>query len=313
MPSFVPAPRILASLAAALAATTGVGVGLTVVTLGISDAAAAAADAGEIATATTGIVAEGAVVEVAVEAGTTLVRTAVLEASEELIAEIESVFETMIIDDPELVQIGVLPWIGAGATAAGGLTAIAPPTVPQLFAPGKAPKPARNDPSRIPHALPSGAAEEAQGKWIGQEQPKKDDKTLVLYYKPGWTTSQNAQATKKAAQLEVLAAGGQLVAAPVSDDDRAIDQRAIYNVTHGLAASTVHPGEDVDHIHELQLGGSISPSNLQLLDASVNRSIGAQIASQIRRDGTNTKYSRVVIIDPPRGVFVPPGDENTPQ
>ncbi len=38
---------------------------------------------------------------------------------------------------------------------------------------------------------------------------------------------------------------------------------------------------DVDHIHELQLGGVDDFSNMHLLDYRLNRSLGAQIAAQI--------------------------------
>ncbi|RKR76409.1 hypothetical protein [Frondihabitans australicus] len=304
---------ILVSLVAAVAATSAAGLGLTVFTFGISDAVAAGADAGEVATASAAVVAEGLTVEAAVGAATGTVETVVIEASEELIAEIESIFETMVIEDPELVQIGALPWIAGGAAAVGGLTAIAPPTAPSL-APGKGSKVPRNDPTRIPYALPSGAEDKAEGKWITQKQPRKDDKTLVLYYNPKWKPFQIAQASKKARQLNAIAATGQLVATVPPPRVNAVP---IYNADHGLPLSTPHPGQDVDHIHELQLGGNpIDPTNLQLLDSSVNRSIGAQIAAQIKRDAAidpTKPYTRVIIIDPPLGVAVPPGDKPAPQ
>ncbi|AMM18988.1 hypothetical protein AX769_01080 [Frondihabitans sp. PAMC 28766] len=304
---------ILATLAAAVAATSGAGLAFTPVTFGLSDLAAAGADAGEIATASGAVLAEGAALEALVATETAAVETAVLEASEALIAEIESIFETMVIEDPVLTQVGVLPWLGAGTGAAGLLAPIAPPTVPQMLVPDK--PPARNDPIRIPYTLPSGEAEEAEGKSIGQKQPTKRDRTLVLYYKNDWDTNQNAEASKKAAQLDAFAAMGQLIATPVSLAARNVNQRAIYNRSHGLPAGTKHPNRDVDHIHELQLGGNaVDPGNLQLLDPSVNQSIGAQIASQIRRDGgVGTKYTRVIIIDPPQGMIVPSGDPNGPK
>ena len=117
----------------------------------------------------------------------------------------------------------------------------------------------------------------------------------------------------KAIQLEQIAEQGNLVATEVDPDDRKIDQRAMYNDDHHLPLATQHEGFDVDHIHELQLGGSVDPSNLQLLNASVNRSIGAQIHSQIVKDGIGTEYKHVVIIEPPMGVTVPEGRAGGPE
>ena len=49
---------------------------------------------------------------------------------------------------------------------------------------------------------------------------------------------------------------------------------------------------DVDHIHELQLGGKDSVHNSWLLDSSVNRSTGSQIRQLI--GGTESKPPTVV-------------------
>jgi hypothetical protein len=51
---------------------------------------------------------------------------------------------------------------------------------------------------------------------------------------------------------------------------------------------------DVDHTHELQLGGSDTPGNLQFLDRSVNRSIGAQISRQTKGLPKGTKIDEIV-------------------
>jgi 5-methylcytosine-specific restriction endonuclease McrA len=51
---------------------------------------------------------------------------------------------------------------------------------------------------------------------------------------------------------------------------------------------------DVDHVHELQLGGSDVSDNLQFLDRSVNRSIGAQISQQTRNLPKNTKIDEII-------------------
>lgn len=49
------------------------------------------------------------------------------------------------------------------------------------------------------------------------------------------------------------------------------------------AGGEVPPGMDVDHMIDLQLGGADTLTNMSPLDLSVNRSLGAQIAAQIRR------------------------------
>jgi 5-methylcytosine-specific restriction endonuclease McrA len=43
--------------------------------------------------------------------------------------------------------------------------------------------------------------------------------------------------------------------------------------------------KDVDHIVDLQLGGTNKITNLQMLDIKVNRSFGSQISKQIKEDG----------------------------
>jgi hypothetical protein len=53
---------------------------------------------------------------------------------------------------------------------------------------------------------------------------------------------------------------------------------------------------DADHTHERQLGGADHPKNLRLLDRSVNRSIGAQVAPQIRGLSEGSIITDVVII-----------------
>lgn len=39
---------------------------------------------------------------------------------------------------------------------------------------------------------------------------------------------------------------------------------------------------DVDHLHELQLGGMDEVRNLKMLDSSVNRSVGVQIKNALK-------------------------------
>lgn len=52
---------------------------------------------------------------------------------------------------------------------------------------------------------------------------------------------------------------------------------------------------DVDHIVDLQLGGSNKTSNLAPLDASVNRSLGAQIAAQLKNYDTGTVFGKFIL------------------
>ncbi len=51
---------------------------------------------------------------------------------------------------------------------------------------------------------------------------------------------------------------------------------------------------DVDHIHELQLGGQDIRSNLQMLDQGVNRSFGAQVRHQLGKLPDGTKITKVI-------------------
>jgi len=44
---------------------------------------------------------------------------------------------------------------------------------------------------------------------------------------------------------------------------------------------------DVDHIHELQLGGKNDQTNLRLIDSSINSSVGSQISHRMKLSGLN--------------------------
>ena len=54
-------------------------------------------------------------------------------------------------------------------------------------------------------------------------------------------------------------------------------------------------GSDVDHVIELQLGGADDILNMNPLDMSVNRSLGAQIGNQIRGLEPGTRICSVSI------------------
>ena len=68
-------------------------------------------------------------------------------------------------------------------------------------------------------------------------------------------------------------------------------------VKNAFGKNSVLPTEDVDHIIDLQLGGNNSLSNLQALDRSVNRSLGAQISRAIRGYDQGTVFSKFTISD----------------
>ncbi|WP_187828635.1 HNH endonuclease signature motif containing protein [Streptomyces sp. TRM68367] len=54
------------------------------------------------------------------------------------------------------------------------------------------------------------------------------------------------------------------------------------------AGMAIEDTEDADHLIDLQLGGADALENLWALDRSVNRSLGAQIAAQIKSMGLNS-------------------------
>lgn len=61
------------------------------------------------------------------------------------------------------------------------------------------------------------------------------------------------------------------------------------------AGNDVPEGSDIDHMVDLQLGGSDTLDNLWPLDSSVNRSLGAQIRYQIEVLPGGTRINRVTI------------------
>jgi hypothetical protein len=56
------------------------------------------------------------------------------------------------------------------------------------------------------------------------------------------------------------------------------DPRSEYKAAGG----TIPDGDDVDHVIDLQLGGSQDVSNLKPLDPVINRTLGKQIEVQLR-------------------------------
>jgi filamentous hemagglutinin len=96
-----------------------------------------------------------------------------------------------------------------------------------------------------------------------------------LKYKPGWSAEQIAAADGKVASLNQAAQNGELVLTPVQRSGTSAASR------YRSAGNSVPPGADVDHVIDLQLGGLDDVVNMSPLNASVNRSLGAQIACQL--------------------------------
>jgi RHS repeat-associated protein/uncharacterized repeat protein (TIGR01451 family) len=113
---------------------------------------------------------------------------------------------------------------------------------------------------------------------------------LHLKYKPGWTAAQRAEADAKVAALNDAAARGEL--SVVEAGPRGASASSIWDSQVGTPRP---PGYDVDHMIDRQLGGSDSVENLWLLDSSVNRSLGPQIAHQIAGLAIGTLISSITI------------------
>lgn len=119
-----------------------------------------------------------------------------------------------------------------------------------------------------------------------------EQRTLQLYYKKTWTAEQRAAADTKVGQLNAH----ELTKTPVTRTPGVRGRYAQYN---GVDKSALPKDMDVDHLHDLQLGGQDALSNTQLLDRSVNRSFGAQIRNRTADDQFGTQYHHVTIIDRP--------------
>ena len=106
-----------------------------------------------------------------------------------------------------------------------------------------------------------------------------------LKYKPGWTAEQNAAADAKLAAYK----DSNLVKSPVVRSGTSAARR------FAAAGNDIPPGSDVDHIIDLQLGGTDTISNMQTLDSSVNRSLGRQIQQAIQDLDIGTVIDGVTI------------------
>ena len=133
-------------------------------------------------------------------------------------------------------------------------------------------------------------------------QDKFDDKpdmtppagrVLQLKYKKRWTPDQRRQMDAKVAELNRRAQEGALRKTPVPPRQSGLRDR--FAALLGLKGSQLPKDMDIDHIHELQLGGMDDVANTWLLNLSVNRSTGAQIRNLISGDGMGTPYSGVTV------------------
>jgi hypothetical protein len=97
---------------------------------------------------------------------------------------------------------------------------------------------------------------------------------LVLKMKKGWSQKQIDAALDKANDINMRGP----TKTRVDEGERAINVRKVYEAEYGKIKVK---RMDVDHILDLQLGGKSVLSNLKLLDRSVNRSLGAQIANRM--------------------------------
>jgi filamentous hemagglutinin len=108
---------------------------------------------------------------------------------------------------------------------------------------------------------------------------------IHLRYKPGWTREQIAAADVKVAALNAATMR-------VSSVRRSAQSAARRYAREGHA---IPPWCDVDHIHDLQLGGRDVVANMRPLDRSVNRSLGAQIHHRVKGLPIGTRIAWVTI------------------
>jgi RHS repeat-associated protein len=113
---------------------------------------------------------------------------------------------------------------------------------------------------------------------------------LTLRYKAGWSALQRAEADAKVGLLNRAAEEGGLSAGPATP--RGASGSRVWDSIVGTPRSA---GYDVDHIIDLQLGGANAADNLWLLNSSVNRSLGSQIACKLAKLPTGAPITSVSI------------------
>lgn len=99
---------------------------------------------------------------------------------------------------------------------------------------------------------------------------------LTVKAKEGWSAAQKAEA---AAKIEALNKTEMVV---TKSERSATSAASRYKKAGNRVDSAV---QDVDHVHDLQLGGKDAVGNMKPIDKSVNRSLGPQIQNEIKRKG----------------------------
>ncbi|WP_292570410.1 hypothetical protein [Mesorhizobium sp.] len=134
-------------------------------------------------------------------------------------------------------------------------------------------------------AIPRDAGEASigsEGATNGSDRPD-----LHLFYMPHWTAAQRLAADLKVAALNAVEKiVTPSVRAPTSASAR-----------YKAEGNEVPIGHDVDHVHDLQLGGAEATHNMAPLDSSVNRSLGPQIYHRIKHLPHGTRIGKVTIGD----------------
>ncbi|MGI8806434.1 MAG: RHS repeat-associated core domain-containing protein [Acidimicrobiales bacterium] len=126
----------------------------------------------------------------------------------------------------------------------------------------------------------------SQGRSAMRAAPNTAGKIgLSLRYKPGWTGAQRAAADAKVAALNEA----DLVVTPVQRSGTSAAAR------YRRAGGEIPSAHDVDHVIDLQLGGADDILNMNPLDFSVNRSLGAQIGCRISALPVGTRVTGVSI------------------
>ncbi|MEY4502318.1 MAG: hypothetical protein RIS52_2208, partial [Pseudomonadota bacterium] len=109
-------------------------------------------------------------------------------------------------------------------------------------------------------------------KGAGARGAERGGVDLALKFKPGWSAAQRADAMAKA---QMLTEADTVVLQTTRGSTSAASR-------YRSSGGTIPAGSDVDHIVDLQLGGSDTVRNMLPLNSSVNRSLGPQIYNQIK-------------------------------
>lgn len=138
----------------------------------------------------------------------------------------------------------------------------------------------------VPRSAGGGVASAPMGPNDGPQLPTID---LTLKYKRGWTEAQRAEADAKVKYLndDPLT----IKTEPVRSGQSAAER-------YRREVGPIPTGKDVDHKRDLQLNGLDDiKTNGWLLDSSVNRSLGPQINSQLKKYPLGTTVNSVTIRD----------------